>query len=574
MVASSCLAPWAASLSRTLRRLPRGSARDVGVCRPLLARPRRSLAAPPEAGAGSDGDSDGGGGVDTHGSEAAIISTTSADSERPRKAGHGKNKRDLDEALGEIRTILVDPGRLVRAVAGGAARGASPAWRKVEMRPVALKRGGVKLQVVKYDQRQAFTSNHAYPNVTTGGQTGRRRVGRSGGGGGGGDGGEKKASVLSADEAADEALRGGFGTWRVETTAEVLQLRVTKSGEAMVHRTRQLLGNARGGDGGGGASNVQSHDRVKSRLLEPSDPFLVHVGVSTADGSSIKASRRDKYKQVEEFLRLVDLAVGDAQTGSHMRRPTNDAPMRLVDLGCGNAYLTFGAYALLAAKRGTPLEVVGVDVKRQARETNTRVAQELGWGSACTFVEGTIADAPLEFPTSRPGQPETSAAGGGKEGEAPEVDIVLALHACDTATDEALVRAVRWCAPLTLVSPCCHHDLQVRMRNAKRQAYPPLTRHGILRERLGDIITDAFRAHILRLLGYRVDVVEWIGGEHTPRNTMIRAIRTGSPADGRLWEEYDAMCADWGVTPWLAEALEPELASARAALGGGDGVDA
>ena len=100
----------------------------------------------------------------------------------------------------------------------------------------------------------------------------------------------------------------------------------------------------------------------------------------------------------------------------------------------------------------------------------------------------------------------------------PEVDIVLALHACDVATDEAIARAVRWNAPLTLVSPCCHHDLQVRLRDAKIQPFPPLSRHGILRERLGDIITDAFRAHVLRLLGHRVSVAEWIGGGHTARN--------------------------------------------------------
>ena len=172
------------------------------------------------------------------------------------------------------------------------------------------------------------------------------------------------------------------------------------------------------------------------------------------------------------------------------------------------------------------------------------------------FVEGTIAGAELTFPTPRSHCGESSD---------PEVDIVLALHACDTATDEALVRAVRWNAPLTLVAPCCHHDLQVRLKDTSETAssHAPMLRHGILRERLGDLITDAFRAHVLRLLGHRVDVVEWIGGEHTPRNTMIRAVRTNSKAAPELWMEYDEMVATWGVTPWLAEALEPELAAAR-----------
>ena len=477
-----------------------------------------------------------------------------------RKGG----KRDLAEAYGDIRAILIDPTRLVRAVASGKARGATPRWRRLEMRPVLLKKGGVKLQVVKYDERQAFTSNHAYAEAQRVGHR-DRRSGRRGGG--------KIKQTADASAAADEALALGFGSWRVEAVDAVTQVRVTKSGEAQWHQTGQLLANARLKSGSGmrvAVANVASHDREKPRLLSPSDPFLRAVGVSSADGSSIKASRRDKYKQVEEFVKLVKLAVEEAQTGGHLATPTRAAPARLVDLGCGNAYLTFGAFAHLSAERGaareleetTPfhMEVVGVDIKRQSRETNTRVALDLGWDASCVFVEGTIADAEVAgaFATAR----ETSEARS-------EVDVVLALHACDTATDEALARAVRWRAPLTLVAPCCHHDLQVRMKRAAKAAesgppHPPLARHGILRERLGDVLTDAFRAHVLRLLGHRVDVTEWIGGEHTPRNTMIKAVRTNQRATRALWAEYDALVEDWGVTPRLAEMLAPELEEARA----------
>ena len=468
-----------------------------------------------------------------------------------KKGGHGKGKRDLADAYGEVRDMLTDPSRLVRAVASGKAKGADPEWRRLEMFPVALK-GGVKLQVVKYDERQAFTSNHVYAGADASASRGRR--GRRAGA----DSSGTKSKGPTADEAADEALRCGFGNWRVETSDEVLQLRVTKSGEAMVSRSRSLLANANKGAG----ANVRAHDRQKQRLLDPSDPFLVHVGVSTKDGAAIKADRRDKYKQVEEFLRLVDAAVDGARQGGHMPVGTKERPTRLVDLGCGNAYLTFGAYAHLSAPSGGEasafrMEVVGVDIKKQSRETNTRVALDLGWDASCVFVEGTIAEADVSgaFPTPR-----------GDE-EAP-VDVVLALHACDTATDEALARAVRWRAPLTLVAPCCHHDLQVRMKRAAKARehppHPPLARHGILRERLGDVLTDAFRAHVLRLLGHRVDVTEWIGGEHTPRNTMIRAVRTNQKAPRALWEEYDALVEEWGVTPRLAEMLAPELEEARA----------
>jgi hypothetical protein len=477
-----------------------------------------------------------------------------------RKGG----KRDLAEAYGDIRAILIDPTRLVRAVASGKARGATPRWRRLEMRPVLLKKGGVKLQVVKYDERQAFTSNHAYAEAQRVGHR-DRRSGRRGGG--------KIKQTADASAAADEALALGFGSWRVEAVDAVTQVRVTKSGEAQWHQTGQLLANARLKSGSGmrvAVANVASHDREKPRLLSPSDPFLRAVGVSSADGSSIKASRRDKYKQVEEFVKLVKLAVEEVQTGGHLATPSRAAPARLVDLGCGNAYLTFGAFAHLSAERGaareleeaTPfhMEVVGVDIKRQSRETNTRVALDLGWDASCVFVEGTIADAEVAgaFATAR----ETSEARSA-------VDVVLALHACDTATDEALARAVRWRAPLTLVAPCCHHDLQVRMKRAAKAAesgppHPPLARHGILRERLGDVLTDAFRAHVLRLLGHRVDVTEWIGGEHTPRNTMIKAVRTNQRATRALWAEYDALVEDWGVTPRLAEMLAPELEEARA----------
>ena len=510
-------------------------------------------------------DSVGGGGA------ASATKASPGDTEVVSKRKGGK--RDLAEAYGDIRAILIDPTRLVRAVASGKARGATPRWRRLEMRPVLLKKGGVKLQVVKYDERQAFTSNHAY----AGEQRGARRDRRSGRRGGG-----KSASSADikadASAAADEALALGFGSWRVEAVDAVTQVRVTKSGEAQWHQTGQLLANAlfKGGSDGNGSgmrvavANVASHDREKPRLLSPSDPFLRAVGVSSADGSSIKASRRDKYKQVEEFVKLVKLAVEEAQTGGHLATPSRAAPARLVDLGCGNAYLTFGAFAHLSAERGaareleeaTPfhMEVVGVDIKRQSRETNTRVALDLGWDASCVFVEGTIADAEVAgaFATAR----ETSEARSA-------VDVVLALHACDTATDEALARAVRWRAPLTLVAPCCHHDLQVRMKRAAKAAesgppHPPLARHGILRERLGDVLTDAFRAHVLRLLGHRVDVTEWIGGEHTPRNTMIKAVRTNQRATRALWAEYDALVEDWGVTPRLAEMLAPELEEARA----------
>jgi hypothetical protein len=309
----------------------------LGLRRPTRAFPAAFAPARPRRANRGITSSAAAGGDDAGGDDGGVTAV------EEKKGGHGKGKRDLADAYGEVRDMLTDPSRLVRAVASGKAKGADPEWRRLEMFPVALK-GGVKLQVVKYDERQAFTSNHVYAGADASASRGRR--GRRAGA----DSSGTKSKGPTADEAADEALRCGFGNWRVETSDEVLQLRVTKSGEAMVSRSRSLLANANKGAG----ANVRAHDRQKQRLLDPSDPFLVHVGVSTKDGAAIKADRRDKYKQVEEFLRLVDAAVDGARQGGHMPVGTKERPTRLVDLGCGNAYLTFGAYALL--KRGARRE--------------------------------------------------------------------------------------------------------------------------------------------------------------------------------------------------------------------------
>jgi hypothetical protein len=136
--------------------------------------------------------------------------------------------------------------------------------------------------------------------------------------------------------------------------------------------------------------------------------------------------------------------------------------------------------------------------------------------------------------------------------------VVLALHACDTATDDALARAVEWEAPVVLAAPCCHHDIAAQLRRVETPApYTMLTRHGILRERFADTLTDALRASLLRMQGYRVDVMQFVESKHTPRNTMLRATRTGAPVPrSRVRDEYDELIDTWSVRPALAELLE------------------
>ncbi len=415
----------------------------------------------------------------------------------------------LDDALAQVRALLLDPDRLLRAVAAGRRRSAVPAWRRVELRPVEL-RSGPHLQVTAYDDRQAHTRNESY--------------------------GPAGASGLAA--AVDLLLAEPFGNWHVETTEATVQLRVTKRGEAQVHRAAPA---ARAADGTGDPADSavdaagavdRSHDRSKPRLLDPALPFWRVLGITDARGR-VKPSRQDKYRQVEELLRALDPVVS---TAVEVARAAG-RPLEVVDLGCGNAYLTLGTYAYLHGVLGLDVRLTGVDVKAQAREHGEQVTAELGWSEAVRFVEGTVLAAPVDG-----------------------ADVVLALHACDTATDEALARAVRWQVPVVLASPCCHHDVQRQLGEA---ALPPpapyagLVRHGILRERFADVLTDALRAALLRLHGYRVEVIEFVGSQHTPRNTLIRAVRTGAPPTPEQVEDYRALTAAWGVTPKLEILLAP-----------------
>jgi hypothetical protein len=162
----------------------------------------------------------------------------------------------------------------------------------------------------------------------------------------------------------------------------------------------------------------------------------------------------------------------------------------------------------------------------------------LGWQDHLRFVDATIADAELETPP----------------------DVVLALHACDTATDDALARAVGWEAPLVLAAPCCHHDIQKQLKQVEAPApYSLMMRYGIVRERFADVLTDSLRAAVLRQVGYRVEVVQFVDSEHTPRNLLLRAARTGAPASPDIRAEYHALVRDWQVRPRLATlVLDPD----------------
>ncbi|GAA4597024.1 SAM-dependent methyltransferase [Actinoplanes octamycinicus] len=375
----------------------------------------------------------------------------------------------LDQALAEVRELLLAPG-LTRAVAAGRRRGQTPSVTRAQIRPVTLK-SGPRLQIVTDDGARPFTRN-----------------------------------VSPGDEAAaavDELLAEPFGNWHVETTAATVQVRITKKGDAQLHRSAPVTT---------APPAAQQHDRAKQWLLDPGDPLFDVIGGTAA-----------KRRQIDAFLRALAATLPE-------ELPT---PLRVVDLGCGNAYLTFAAYRYLAG-RGVSVQVVGVDVREDQRVRNSAVAERLGCAADVTFVAGTIEAAEVPFTP----------------------DLVLALHACDTATDQALARAVRWEARWVLAAPCCHHDIAAQLKGgASPTPYGEFTRHAILRERFADVLTDSLRAGLLRQHGYRVDVVEFIDSAHTPRNLLLRARRTGAPATADQRAEYSALIEQWQVKPALAVML-------------------
>ena len=211
--------------------------------------------------------------------------------------------------------------------------------------------------------------------------------------------------------------------------------------------------------------------------------------------------------------------------------------VRLIDFGCGNAYLTFAAYHYLQNILGKQAIIVGVDGQEKLIARNQRLAQDLGWGGL-TFEQGLIIDYQTENPPN----------------------IVVALHACDTATDDTLAQGIRWQSQVIIAAPCCHHHLQVQL---KERPSPPefdaVLRYGLLHERLGDVLTDAFRAAILRMMGYQVTVMQFVSPDHTPKNLLLRAVKKDEGGGETAVAEYTQLQQYWQVEPYLAELLAIEL---------------
>ena len=362
----------------------------------------------------------------------------------------------------------------VRAVLSGRRRNMQTEFERIDIKPVLIKEE-LKWQIISSDGKKDITKN------------------------------------VEIDFNFTQLFSSGYANLVVDTQTESYQVRISKKDEALVSVSKVNL------------SRDLSHDRQKQRMLAESNQVFKALDMSDLLGR-IKPSKMDKYKQVDEFLRLISQTL-DAQD-------LKQDEISVVDLGCGHAYLTFAVGEFLKDKY-KKVSILGVDERDESKEHNEKVALKLK--VEAKFIAAKISDTPNQV-----------------------VDIAIALHACDTATDDAIYWAVKNNAQVIMAAPCCMHELQTQIKEAP-EPWALLTKNGLVKERLVDLITDSLRAQILKLLGYRVDIVEFIGGEHTARNILIRAVKTNQSFSDIDKDRYQQILSQWQIKPYLAKLLAAEL---------------
>lgn len=243
-----------------------------------------------------------------------------------------------------------------------------------------------------------------------------------------------------------------------------------------------------------------SHNRTKNYILNEGTPvpFLVELGVMTKEGAVTKA-KYDKFRQINRFLEFIQ---------DILPALPKDRTLTILDFGCGKSYLTFAIYHFLKVLHGRDVRIIGLDLKKDVIANCNRLAERLGY-TELTFLHGDIAD---------------------YEGMN-QVDMVVTLHACDTATDFALAKAIGWNASVILSVPCCQHELN---RQIKNEELSTLLKYGLIKERTAALFTDAIRGNLLEAAGYQTQILEFIDMEHTPKNILLRAVRKQKPDEKKL----------------------------------------
>ena len=327
------------------------------------------------------------------------------------------------------------------------------------------------------------------------------------------------APVRSIEEVVESMLSQGWGQTLIQTPiGDVLILQTLKNGQ--LRRTVKAQKATR---------SDWDHllaDRPKARVLDPhSDVRLLHaLDITSVDGVMLHGMG-DKFRQINRLLDTILHDLGDLRS------------VRIVDLGCGKAYLSLSLYYALH-RNGVDVTLTGVDSNLHVIEHCSQVARSLSMSGA-HFICMSIADVP-----------------------AAPADVVLALHACDTATDDAIACAIRCEARNIYVAPCCHHFVQKQLHRDRVPEWArPLLDDGITRERLGDLLTDTMRRDLLRSVGYNAHLEEFVSIDHTPKNVLLRAIRTVIPTHDRIRfaESVRSMQLAWGVAPRLVDDVKPTV---------------
>lgn len=330
---------------------------------------------------------------------------------------------------------------------------------------------------------------------------------------------------LEADAARERIKKymEEFQQMQAETVKETWTVLVSKKGKVTVKRRKQK-------------DAVQqadrSHNRKKQYILQEGIPvpFLKDLGVMTDDGN-IARTKTDKFRQINRFLEFIEDILPGLDKGRELT---------ILDFGCGKSYLTFAMYYYLHELKGYDIRIIGLDLKEEVIAHCRKLAEKYGY-KKLDFLVGDIADY------------------NGVE----RVDMVVTLHACDTATDYALAKAVGWNAQVILSVPCCQHEVNIqiteKIRRESREgdaliSLSPVLDYGLLRERFSALVTDGLRAKYLEGMGYETQVLEFIDMEHTPKNILLRAVKKNKQNEKVL--EETKKCQEFlGVSPTLGRLL-------------------
>ena len=321
---------------------------------------------------------------------------------------------------------------------------------------------------------------------------------------------------LTVEETKDELakLLEEFRQVQVETVSEDITVLISKKGKATIKRKRKKV-QAKAAD--------LSHNRKKKYILEEGIvvPFLQDLGVMTQDGKIVHA-KFDKFRQINRFLEFIEDILPELDKGRELT---------ILDFGCGKSYLTFAMYYYLHELKEYDIRIIGLDLKKDVIRHCNELSEKYGY-EKLRFLEGDIADY----------------TGVNK------VDMVVTLHACDTATDYALAKAVGWDAKVILSVPCCQHELN---RQIKNEILEPILKYGLLKERMAALITDGLRAQYLEREGYEAQILEFIDMEHTPKNILIRAVKKRHAKEDNNIEASIKRCeAALRVSPTLGHLLD------------------